>query len=77
MILAGLLTLIVLVLIVITVIVVSIGGALGIILFGDVIVCIAILIWIIKKLIFRKNTNKAVPRHFVGERFFIAPRPRL
>lgn len=57
MILAGLLTLIVLVLIVITVIVVSIGGALGIILFGDVIVCIAILIWIIKKLIFRKKSK--------------------
>ena len=57
MILAVLLALIVLVLIAITVIVVSIGGALGVIMFGDVIVCIAILIWIIKKLIFRKKNK--------------------
>lgn len=55
MILAVLLALIVLVLIAITVIVVSIGGALGVIMFGDVIVCIAILIWIIRKILFRKN----------------------
>lgn len=55
MILAVLLALIVLVLIAITVIVVSIGGALGVIMFGDVIVCIAILIGIIRKILFRKK----------------------
>ena len=55
MILVILLALIVLVLIAITVIVVSIGGALGVVLFSDVIVCIAILIWIIKKILFRKK----------------------
>ena len=55
MILIILLSLIVLVLIAITVIVFTVGGALGIILFGDVIVCIVFLVWIIKKLIFRKK----------------------
>lgn len=55
MILIILLSLIVLVLIAITIIVFTVGGALGIILFGDVIVCIVFLVWIIKKLIFRKK----------------------
>ena len=43
-----------LVLAVITVAALSIGGAAFIITFGDVIVCIAILIWIMKRL-FRKK----------------------
>lgn len=51
MVLFTLLLLITIVLIVVTVIVVSLGGAIGIILFGDVIVCIVLLIWLIKKLV--------------------------
>ena len=51
MILFTLLALIVLILTVVTVAVLSVAGAGFIIIFGDVIVCIAILIWIIKKLV--------------------------
>lgn len=54
MILFVILLLTVLVLMVITVAALSIGGAAFIITFGDVIVCIAILIWILKRL-FRKK----------------------
>ena len=55
MILFSILLLIVTILTVVIIISVSIGGAGFIIVFGDVIVCIALLIWIIKKLFFNKN----------------------
>lgn len=32
-----------------------IGGAVGIVMFGDVIVCALLIIWIIKKLFFKKK----------------------
>lgn len=51
MVLFTLLLLMVIILIVATLIVVSIGGAVGVILFGDVIVCILVLIWLLKKLL--------------------------
>ena len=54
MVIFTLLLLITLVLVVITAIVISIGGALGIIIFGDVIVCIVILIWLMKKILKKK-----------------------
>lgn len=34
---------------------VSIGGSIAIVLFGDVIVCILIIVWLIKKLIFKRK----------------------
>lgn len=40
---------------VITVLAISITGAVGVILFGDVIVCILVIIWILKKLLKRKK----------------------
>ena len=54
MVIFTLLLLITLVLVVITAIVISVGGAVGIILFSDVIVCIVILVWLMKK-IFKKK----------------------
>lgn len=51
MILFILLLLTLLVLTVVTALVISIGGAAGIIIFGDVIVCIAIIVWIMKKIL--------------------------
>jgi hypothetical protein len=54
MFLAILLILITLILAVITLAVLSVGGAVGIILFSDVIVCVFLLIWIIKKLFKKK-----------------------
>lgn len=54
MILTLLLLLITFILIVFTVAVLSVGGAVGIIIFSDVIVCIALLVWIIKKLTKKK-----------------------
>lgn len=49
------LLLMLLILIVVTVLAVSIGGSIAIVLFGDVIVCIFIIAWIIKRLIKRKT----------------------
>lgn len=43
------------VLMVTTVIALSVGGAAFILVFGDVIVCMAIIIWIVKRLIKRKK----------------------
>ena len=43
------------ILIVVTVLAISIGGSIAVILFGDVIVCIFIIVWIIKRLIERKK----------------------
>ena len=54
MVIFTLLLLIKLVLVIITAIVIAVGGSVGIILFGDVIVCIAILIWIMKKVLKKK-----------------------
>lgn len=54
MVLFTLLLLITLILVVTTLVVISIGGAIGTILFSDVIVCIALLVYLIKKLFFKK-----------------------
>lgn len=51
MVLFTLLLLIALILIVTTLIVLSVGGAVGIILFGDVIVCIVFIALVLKKLL--------------------------
>lgn len=50
MVLFLLLTTVLLILLVVTFVAVSVFGAAGIIVFGDVIVCIAIIVWIIKLL---------------------------
>jgi hypothetical protein len=49
------LALILLILWVVTVLAVSVGGAGAIILFGDVIVCMAIIIWIMRRISKRKK----------------------
>lgn len=54
MVLFTLLALATLILVVTTLVVISIGGAIGTILFSDVIVCIVLLAFIIKKLFFKK-----------------------
>lgn len=54
MILLIILAIIMAILLVFTIAVVSVGGAVGIILFGDVIVCILVIGAVIKKLIFKK-----------------------
>lgn len=51
MVLFTLLLMMTIILIVATLIVLSVGGAVGIILFGDVIVCIVFLVFILKKLL--------------------------
>lgn len=55
MVLFTILALILLILIVVVVLATSVVGAGAIILFGDVIVCVFIIGWIIKKLFFNKN----------------------
>lgn len=55
MILLTLLLLITIILMVVTVAVLSVVGAAGIVIFGDVIVCILGLVWIIKKFASRKK----------------------
>lgn len=55
MILFMILLLILLVLTVLTVLAISAGGAAFIVLFGDVIVCIFIIVWIMSKLIKRRK----------------------
>ena len=54
MVLLLILALTILILLVFTIAAVSVTGAVGIILFGDVIVCILVLIWLIKR-IFKKK----------------------
>lgn len=54
MILLLILTMIILLLITFVVLIVSGIGAIGIILCGDIIVCIAIIVWIIKKITKKK-----------------------
>lgn len=55
MILTTILLITFIVLMVTTVIALSVGGAAFILVFGDVIVCMAIIIWIVKRLFNRKN----------------------
>lgn len=55
MILTTILLITFIVLMVTTVIALSMGGAAFILVFGDVIVCMAIIIWIVKRLIKRKK----------------------
>ena len=55
MILFTILALILIILAIITIVAVSIGGSIVIVLFGDVFVCAAIIIWIMKKLISKKK----------------------
>ena len=55
MILFTILLLIIAMLTVITVLVVSVTGAVGIVLFGDVIVCIFLIVWFMKKLTKKKK----------------------
>lgn len=49
MVLFAILTLIAIILTVLVVVVASIGGAVGVVLFGDVVVCIALIIWILRR----------------------------
>lgn len=55
MVLFLILLLITIILAIVTVVAVSIGGATFIILFGDVIVCVFIIVWIMKRLFRRKR----------------------
>ena len=55
MILTTILLITFIVLMVTTIIALSMGGAAFILVFGDVIVCMAIIIWIVKRLIKRKK----------------------
>ena len=55
MILLTILTIMLLTLIATMVVAISIGGAAFIIVFGDVIVCVFLVAWIVKKLISKKN----------------------
>lgn len=55
MILFAILVLTLALLAVITVVVVSATGAVGIVLFGDVIVCIWLIVWFIKKLLRKRK----------------------
>lgn len=55
MILFIILAAIILLLVLFTVVMASIGGAIGIILFSDVIVCIALLVFIMRKIFKRKK----------------------
>ena len=55
MVLFSLLAIITVILLIATVAVVAFGGAVGVILFSDVIVCMAIFVFILKKLIKKKK----------------------
>ena len=55
MILFTILLITLIILVILTVLAVSVGGALGIVLFGDVLVCIILLIWAIKRLARRRR----------------------
>lgn len=55
MILFIILLLVLLLLSIFLVAVVSVGGAIGIVIFSDVIVCAFIIIWIMKRLVFKKK----------------------
>lgn len=55
MVLFTILSMILLLLIVFTVLAVSVGGAVAVVLFSDVIVCVALIAWIIKLLARKKK----------------------
>lgn len=55
MILFMIMVLMIVLLTVFTVVVIGATGAVGIVLFGDVIVCIALLVWLFKKIFKRKR----------------------
>ena len=55
MILLGILLLMVLLLILTVVFTVSIGGAIFIVIFGDVIVCIGFLVWLISRIVKKRK----------------------
>ena len=55
MILFLILALMLVILTVFTVVIVSVTGAVGIVLFGDIIVCIMMIIWIIKRILRKKK----------------------
>lgn len=55
MFLLAMLMIIACILILFTVLVISIGGTVGIIIFADVIVCIGVILWIIKRLIMKRK----------------------
>ena len=61
MILFTILLLILIILVVFAVILISIGGSAFIVIFGDVIVCMFIIAWIMKKLI-KRNSGKSLAR---------------
>ena len=54
MVLLLILLLMAVILTVVAVAILSVGGAIGLVLFSDIIVCVAILVWIIKKCIRKK-----------------------
>lgn len=58
MVLFTILALVLILLVTLTVVSISVIGATGIVLFGDVIVCIFIIGWIIKLLVNRKRKRK-------------------
>lgn len=41
-----------------TVFAIAIGGSVFIVVFGDVIVCVFLILWVIKKLFFKKKSKK-------------------
>lgn len=41
--------------VVMTVLAITVGGSIGIIAFGDVIICVLIIIWIIKRIVTKKK----------------------
>ena len=55
MILFLILALMLVILTVFTVVIVSVTGAVGVVLFGDIIVCIMMIIWIIKRILRKKK----------------------
>ncbi len=59
MILFLILMLILIALIAITVVTIAAGGTIFIVIFGDVIVCIFLLIWLIKKIFFNDKKGKS------------------
>ena len=58
MVIFTILLLILLILIVTVVLAIAVGGSIAIILFGDVIVCGFIIVWIMKRLINRKRNKR-------------------
>lgn len=55
MILLTILALILVMLTIVAVFVLSVGGTIGIIIFGDLLVCIIVIVWIMRRIIKRKR----------------------